>query len=41
LGAYNTISIDVGGWNQGVYLLEAFYQGERKVLKIMKTQDRY
>lgn len=41
LGQYNTISIDVSGWNQGVYLVEAFYQGERKIIKIMKTAEQF
>jgi len=41
LGAYNTISIDVRSWNQGVYILEAFYNNERKIIKIIKMLSNY
>lgn len=41
LGAYNTVSIDVRGWNQGVYILEAIYDGERKIIKFIKSQSNF
>lgn len=41
LGPYNSISIDVAAWNQGLYLIEAVYQGERKVLKILKPSSLF
>ncbi len=41
LGAYNPLSIDVRGWNQGVYILEAIYGGERKVIKIIKSVSSF
>lgn len=41
LGAYNTVSIDVRSWNQGVYILEAIYDGERKIIKFIKSQSNF
>jgi hypothetical protein len=41
LGAYNPISIDVRSWNQGVYILEAIFSGERKVIKVIKSVSSF
>lgn len=41
LGAYNTISIDVRSWNQGVYIIEAIYDGERKIVKVIKSINSF
>ena len=41
LGAYNVVTIDVRTWNQGVYIVEAIYQGERKIIKIIKSKSNY
>jgi len=41
LGAYNSISIDVRSWNQGVYIIEAIYDGERKIVKIIKSINSF
>lgn len=41
LGVYNTISIDVSSWDLGVYIVEAIFEGERKIIKVIKSVSRY